>query len=299
MKTALVLGGGGARGMAHVGVLQTLEKAGIPIDMIVGCSFGAIVGGMYAQHPDANQLSRRLFQFLETDTFEELGLHYIRKRPFFSDDYLQQLIRNVKDWFLLNLFFSRSSFLKSIRLQNVIKALIEPGKFQDTKIPFACNATDLVSGQSIIFNSGDIRPAITASASIPGYFPPVIDGTKKLVDGGITYNLPIKFARALGATFVIAVDIHPQLQVETDVENVLDIILRANTISLNTLSLETREGADILISPPVNEYFWYEFDRSKEIARAGADATQQALKHIRREHPQLRKQRLRKLVSVA
>ncbi len=283
MRTALVLSGGGARGLAHLGVLIALENAGIKPDLIIGCSFGALIGGMYAQHPETAYLRQRLEALLESKEFDKLGLEHPRKRQATSDEHLYQFFRNVKEWFLLNLLIKRTSILKAERLANVINLLIDDQDIKDCQIPFACNATDLVCGSPFLFTEGAMRTAIRASTTIPGYFPPVEHEDKLLVDGAVTFNLPIRFARALGADFVIAVDVHPVLHREDDMRNVLDIILRANTITANTLSDETAVGAQILICPPVREYYWYEFDRVEEIIRAGEYAANYSLEELKRQ----------------
>lgn len=280
MKTALVLSGGGARGLAHLGVLKVLENANIKIDLIVGCSFGALIGGMYAQTPQVQTIERRLRFFRQTDHYKNLGVKALRKPVYDSDDFLKQFARNLRERVLLNVIVNRISVLKEDRLTNAINYLIKKGRVEHTAIPFACNATDLVTGKGILFTHGDIREAIAASTTIPGYFPPVeLDG-KKLVDGAVTYNLPIKFARTLGATFVIAVDVHPLLREEEDFRNVFDVIIRSSTITANLLTEESFGNADVLITPQVDKFFWYDFDKAEGLIKAGEDSTYPHIQEI-------------------
>ncbi len=292
MKVALVLSGGGARGLAHLGVLKALEKNNVPIDQIIGCSFGAIIGGMYAQTADSRVVEKRLFAFMHDPAFKGLGLDFIKRSTVTSDDTLRQLASSIKDWVLMNLIAKRLALFKADRLQRAIHFLIEEGKVEGCKIPFACNATDLISGRPYLFTRGDIRKAIQASATIPGYFPPIRHKGKLLVDGAITYNLPVQFARQLGAEFVIAVDVHPLIHPENNFRNVFDIILRAKSITSNTLSEETLGRGDILIAPPVKEYFWYEFDRYLEIIKAGEESANLYMEDI---HAHLNPKRPRRL----
>ena len=299
MKTALVLGGGGARGIAHVGVLKVLEENGIKIDMIVGCSFGAIVGAMYAQHPNASIVEARFYDFLKTDAYDELGVKYVRNRLFASDDYLHQVIKSVKNWMLLNVAASKASFLKSFRLQNAIYYLLDPGNIQDTKIPFYCNATELITGKAHLFEQGDIHPAVIASASIPGYFPAVEIGKHKYVDGGATYTLPVDFARKMGADLIIAVEVHPQLPKELDLDSAMDVVLRSNAITASILSQEICKNADVIISPPVKEYMWYEFDRFKELLQAGEETTRSKISDIQKAQEKFRKRWWQRLLPWA
>lgn len=283
MKVAVVLSGGGARGLAHVGVLKALEKANIKIDMIVGCSFGAIIGGIYAQNPDCDALEARLNAFMHEPAFRGLGLDFLKKSNVKSDDTLRQFANGIKDWVLMNLIAKKVALLKAERLEKAVDSLIAPGKIEDTKIPFACNATDLISGSPFLFAEGDMRKAITASATIPGYFPPVSHENRMLVDGAITYNLPIRHARNLGADFVIAVDVHPILHPELNFKNVFEVILRSKTITSNTLSDEIQNSAEVLIQPPIREYYWYEFDRYVEIIKAGEETASLQLDEIQHE----------------
>ena len=280
MKTALVLSGGGARGLAHLGVMKAFEKAGIKIDMIVGCSFGAIIGALYAQTPDSVKVEKHMHKFMHDRAFKELGLDYLKKSTVTSDDTLRQLANSIKDWVLLNVVAKRMALFKAERLENAINFLLRDENIEDCRLPFACNATDLVTGRPYLFTEGSIRKAVTASATIPGYFPPVRHADKLLVDGAVSYNLPVRLAREMGADFVIAVDVHPFIHPENNFKNVLDVILRVKSITSNILTDETMNAADVLIIPPVKEYFWYEFDRFVEIIQAGKQAARLRFKEI-------------------
>ncbi len=281
MKVALVLGGGGARGLAHLGVLKVLEKEKIRFDYIVGCSFGAIIGAMYAQTPQVSLIEKRLRNFVHTEAYQKLGIEKMKRQPVREEDYFRQLTNSIRNRVMLNVVASRISMLKGERLKNAVYYLVKPGKIEDTHIPFACNSTDLITGRPVLFTQGDIRKAVLASSSIPGFFPPVkIDG-KMLVDGAVTYNLPIKFARALGADFVIAIDVHPVLQKEENLNNVFDVFLRANTITATLLTEETLHDANMVITPDVGQYLWYDFDKAEHIVRAGIEAAYAHVEELR------------------
>ena len=282
MKTALVLSGGGARGLAHLGVIKALEKEHIKIDLIVGCSFGALVGGMYAQTPKAKVVEERLKVFRQTEHFRNLGVKAVRKPAYNQDEFLKQFARNLRERVLLNVIVNRISVLKEDRIINAVNFLIKEGKIEDTSIPFACNATDLFTGNAVLFTKGDIRQAIRSSTTIPGYFPPVEVNNKILVDGAVTYNLPIKFAMSLGANVIIAVDVRPMLKEERDFRNVFDIIMRSSTITANLLSEQSLDDADILITPKVGDFYWYDFDKAQEMIKAGEKATYFQLEEIQK-----------------
>ncbi|MGH1365851.1 MAG: patatin-like phospholipase family protein [Calditrichia bacterium] len=280
MKVALVLGGGGARGLAHIGVLKALERAGVEVDLIVGCSFGAIIGAMYAQTPDAKYVEEKLHEFTRTKEFGDLGVNALKKHVHKSDDIVTQFTRSVKNWLMLGLSAKRAALLKGERLENAITWLIKDEDITTATIPFACNATDLITGRPYLFTSGSICQAVVASSTIPGFFPPVeIDG-HKLVDGAITHNLPVRFVRNLGADFTIAVDVHPNLHPENEFNNVLDVILRTKTITAHTLSEEALFEMDLIINPDVKSFFWHEFNEIEAIIRAGEQAVEQRLEKL-------------------
>lgn len=278
-KTALVLSGGGARGLAHLGALKVFEKAGIKFDMIIGCSFGAIIGGMYAQTPSIDKVEARLFQFMESTAYEGLGINHLRKGGS-SSGYLQLFSKKIKKLVALGFATRRQSLLKSERLINCVHSLIRPGNIEDTPIRFACNATDLNSGSPYLFIDGDMRQAIIASATIPGYFPPVMHDGRTLVDGAVAYDLPAKFAHELGAEHVIAIDVHPAIQPGDEFNNILDIIVRTRAITGNVLSREIQHHVDILINPKVKQYRWFDFNRYEDIVAAGEAAATEHLEAI-------------------
>ncbi len=283
MKVALVLGGGGARGLAHLGVLRVLEREKIKFHFIVGCSFGAIVGAMYAQTPQVELVEKRFRNFVHTKAFKELGFHLMKKRQIDEDMYFKQLAHNIRNRVLINLVVSKLGVLKENRLQNAVAYLVKPGKIEDTHIPFACNATDLISGRPYLFTHGDIRTAVQASSAIPGIFPPLQWNGKLFSDGAITFNVPIPFAKALGADYVIAVDVHPSLQEEQNISNVFDVILRANPITGTFLTERLLSEANLVVRPEVGHFHWSDFDHAEKIVEEGERAMEEALSQFRRQ----------------
>jgi len=145
LKIGLVLGGGGARGLAHIGVLKVLEKNNIPVHVITGTSMGALIGALYAQHPDAEWVEKRVHQFLDSDVFRRSGGNVFRQHraDYEPEDVLRQLSHRIKKRIVINLAAHRISLMKGERLQLAIDELIDDGKIEDTKIPFACASTDL------------------------------------------------------------------------------------------------------------------------------------------------------------
>ena len=192
-KIGLVLGGGGARGLAHVGVIEVLEQENIPIDFITGSSMGALIGGVYAQNPNATLLREKVENFIKGPKFKELGVDNFRQKEIKDpDDIISQLAREVKRRIVINLAAHRKSLLKFERLTLAVENLLEDSEIENCKIPFACVAADLVSGEEVIFKSSSIRKAVEGSSAIPGFIQPVEYNGHQLIDGSIINNFPIQ-----------------------------------------------------------------------------------------------------------
>lgn len=187
----LVLGGGAARGMAHIGVLQALEEYGLRPDYIVGASAGSLVGGLYAAGLTTTEL------------------HALAQRLKWWD--ISGLPVTIS-WATLAALTAPLGVLDLDRLSEwIVKTLGDDRHFQQLAIPFAAIATDITTGQSIMLNDGPIAPAIRASCSVPGIFTPVRRHGRLLVDGGASNNLPVSAVQQMGADYVIAVDLLPSL----------------------------------------------------------------------------------------
>ena len=284
MKKALVLGGGGARGLAHLGVLRILEKEGFRPDLIVGCSIGAIIGGMYAQTPDIQKVEARVYEFFESEAYQNLNINRVQRglASENGDDLLHHVARNLMRTVFVNMVANRQSILDKEEVVEAINFLIKEGNIRDTRIPFACNAVDLVTGKSILFKEGDIRQAIRASSSIPGYVMPVQQNSEYLVDGAVADALPTDYARKLGADFIISVDVSQEIKPRQDFQSVFDIILRANMITLDYLYRQNLQSADLLIRPEVGKYNWYDFQKIDRLIKTGEDAAREKRMEIRR-----------------
>jgi len=284
MKKALVLGGGGARGLAHLGVLRILEKEGFRPDLIVGCSIGAIIGGMYAQTPDIQKVEKRVYEFFESEAYQNLNINRVQRglASENGDDLLHHVARNLMRTVFVNMVANRQSILDKEEVVEAINFLIREGNIRDTRIPFACNAVDLVTGKSILFKEGDMRQAIRASSSIPGYVMPVQQNSEYLVDGAVADALPTDYARKLGADFIISVDVSQEIKPRQDFQSVFDIILRANMITLDYLYRQNLQSADLLIRPEVGKYNWYDFQKIDRLIKTGEDAAREKRMEIRR-----------------
>ena len=282
-KICLALGGGAARGLAHLGVLKVFEDAHVPIHMIAGTSLGAMMGGLYAAKPDAAYWMERVEQFLRSFRSRKTRLEFVRKleqpsennHGFFSD--MATLIRKGYFW---GVTATKSAFIGEEEYRNLIYPLIPDIAIEETKIPFGCVATDIRNGKRVAFTSGRLRTAISASCALPGIFPPVEFSGMRLIDGGWVERVPVLCALEMGADIVIAVDVSSDVATFED-KSGLDIVLRADAVSRIYLNeLQVRE-ADVVIHPEVGGIHWADFSNPRELYKQGETAAHAKLITVR------------------
>ena len=216
LKIALALGGGAARGFAHVGVIKALEAQGIVPDIIVGTSAGSVVGALYAAGYNGFELQQLSMKMDEGQ---------------------------VSDWSMPN-----RGMIKGEALQDFINRAVNNLTLEKMKKMFAVVATDLRSGEMIIFRTGNTGMAVRASSAVPGVFQPVAINGREYVDGGLVAPVPVRVARSLGADFVIAVDISDKPQF-SKTESSIDVLLQTFNIMGQSISRNELPEADIVIRP--------------------------------------------------
>ncbi len=244
----LALGGGFARGFAHLGVLQVLEQNHIPISHIAGSSVGSILGAAYAS-------GAPLARIIET----------CRTLRF----------RDIARWRV-----SRLGLASNQRLENLIERVFDSRQFEDLRIPLAVVATDLTSGEPVVFTQGNLVDAIRASCAFPGLFEPVEIGTRCLADGGLVAPVPTRAARDLGAATVIGVSVGLQDGHRGAPTNIFQVVSRAvNAAQKHQLEIWERH-ADLVLRPDVQSLAWDDFHRAEDAIEAGAEAARRALSRI-------------------
>jgi NTE family protein len=234
-RIGLALGGGGARGLAHIGVLKVFEQEEIPIDLLVGTSIGALVGGAYASGTNADELEKKADEYINSPEFQSSAIQAIE--AFHAED--AGLVKKIQG-FLKNRFYVVQAMLKpgilsSNDFQAIIDYFIPDIQIETTRIPFRAAATDLVSGELITSSSGSLRQAVMASCAVPGAVEPLKEGEKVLSDGGIIGLVPISIARKEGADIVIAVAVDRDTCSEEEFRTAKDIYLRACEIMAKQL----------------------------------------------------------------
>ncbi len=279
-RVGLALGGGGARGLAHIGVLKVLEAHGIPIDLIAGTSIGALIGAAYALEPDAEKLKNAAEAFVRSPAFYESGLTlFKKKKP--AENFFAQVAEYMKDRLVINLAYSRLSLVGGWRAAKAVDFILPDKTFADLRLPFVCVATDLKTGKEVTFHKGSLRGAARASMSIPGFLPPVRSRDYLLIDGAVVAPVPVQACRELGAEVVIAVDVGQSVNNGVETENVIDVIFRANAITSRKLTHLLMAGADVAIRPNVGETHWSEFQLLHPLITEGQRAAEEHLKAIR------------------
>ena len=251
-KVALVLGGGAARGFAHIGVIRALEQEKIPVDMIVGTSVGSLIGAIYAAERNSFELEWTAFQ---------LG----------KDD--------VIDYGILNAL-SGMGVAKGEKLTAFVKSKVPAANIEDLKIPFAAVATDLNRGTQVVLDKGSVATAVRASSAIPGVFQPVDYQGRLLVDGGVVNAIPVSVAREKGADIIIAVDIGEQVA-NFNITDIIDVMLQSITIMGAENARFRKKDADVLITPRVGDVGMLDFTQKKRCMQAGIDAAQKAMPEIK------------------
>jgi NTE family protein len=246
----LALGGGFARGFAHLGVLQVLEQHHIPISYIAGTSVGSILGAAYASGAPLARIMA---------TCRTLRL------------------RDIARWRV-----SRLGFASNHRLGDLIERVFEARRFEELQIPMAVVATDLNSGEPVVITHGDLIDAIRASCAFPGLFEPVEIGTRCLADGGLVAPVPTRVARDLGAEFVLGVSVGMQDGYRGTPSNIFQVVSRAVTAAQKHQLEVWERHADLVLRPDVQSLAWDDFDRADEAIEAGATVARRALPRIKK-----------------
>ena len=328
-KVGLVLSGGGAKGMAHIGALKVLEELDIPIDYVVGTSIGSIIGGMYALGYSADELDSLVraqdWNLLMKDqvprshvsfSFKEDNDRYILSIPFWNRKNLREetsadpqaeeqpgireVLRNVPGALVQGQNLDQLFTKMAVGYQDDID-------FNTLPIPFACVAVDLNTKEEVVFRQGDIVTAIRASMSIPGYFSPVRIDEKYLIDGGMINNMPADVAKQMGADYVITVDLHHFKKAKPDVEQTVTEMFASLLGIMNGEKYQSgRAASDIIIEPNTSAYGVLDFDdRSVDaLVDSGRVAAQRVFPQLRslaahlKEYPDPGKKRPDKAIDL-
>lgn len=280
-KIGVVLSGGGAKGLAHIGVLKVLEEAGIEISYIGGTSMGAIVGGLYAAGYSANQLDS-IFVSLDSDALLQdytprSSQNFFEKR----NDELYALALPFKK-FRLSFPAALSKGLYNYTIVNRLTDHVRHQRdFNCLPIPFVCIATDIETGEEVVLHEGVLPDAILASGAFPSlYYPVEIDG-RLLIDGGVTNNYPIEEVRKMGADIIIGVDVQDGLKDRTQIKGATGVLVQINNYQMIQKMEQKRKATDIYIKPDISDYTVISFSEGREIIDEGEKSARMILENLK------------------
>ncbi len=280
-KVGLVLSGGGARGVASIGVLRVLEEADVPVDMIVGTSIGSILGGLYASGYSIDKLQRMVDT---TNWADVLSFSDDARR---SDQFLDQKI--AEDRSILTVRFQGlepilpQSLSTGQRLTNYLNLLVLQGiyhpnpSFDDLRIPFRAATTDLVSGRSVVLDRGDLTEALRASVSVPLLFSPVPRDSARLLDGGLVSNIPVDAARNWGADIVIVVDVTSPLRPLSKLNAPWEIADQILGITMQLANQQQLAKANVVIRPKIGGHLSDDFTDLDSLVAQGEAAARKVV----------------------
>ncbi len=281
-KFGLALGGGGARGLAHVGVLKVLDTEKIKINSITGCSMGAIVGGLYAYFGNAKQVEDFILQAINNPEFEKFSLYALNNNNIEPDkNYFEKFFDYIGSRLIAIKSLESTSYFDE-DFTNRTFNFIPDAQIQNLKINFSAITTDLISGEEINLTKGSLRDVLRASSAIPGIFPPVKFDNYLLVDGSISESVPVSKVKEIGADKVLAVDVTRQLKITGTPKNIFEILYRTEDITSYHLSLERLKEADLIIRPQVKNLTWADFNSVQDIIKKGEIATEEMIPEIKK-----------------
>ncbi len=281
MKAALVLGGGGARGIAHIGVLKFLEEQGFVPDIICGTSIGAIIGGKYALVPSWKVVWEDLNKALESEAFERASSEFMdetdKKNPF------QEFLNIISKGIAYSKALTTTSLVSEKAFTDALREFFPQNSLiEETRIPFAAVATDLLSGKEVVITRGPILKAVAASSAIPGIFPPVKWKGMLLSDGGWVDVLPAMAAYMLGADVIIGVWVGRNISVHDELNNAFDVVYRADDIARHYLNWLRKEECHVTVEPKVGNYLWNQFSAKDELFELGYQAAKESWRDIQK-----------------
>lgn len=280
LKVGLVLSGGGAKGLAHIGVLKVIEESGVRIDYIGGTSMGAIIGALYASGYTAKQLdsifNKTDFSTLIQDDIPRRSKTFYEKQE--AEKYALVLpFENFKIGLPSGLSKGQNVYNLLAKLTSHVSDISD---FSKLPIPFFCVATNVETGEEVILDHGFLPRAVTASGALPSILSPVIINDTVLIDGGVVNNYPVKEVRDKGMDKIIGVDVQDSLKSRDHLQSAFRILMQINNFTTINAMIEKREQTDIYIHPDIKDFSVVSFDEGIKIIESGADSAEKFRKEM-------------------
>lgn len=268
----MALGAGGARGLAHIGVLKTIERVGLSISHLAGSSMGAIIGAAYLVNHNAAALEKRFLEFMSSSILEDAGINWLRQA--FNDKpatFSERVETWLKRTYVQARAFTGPFLIDSDVFMEIIAFFVPDIKIEDLPVPFWALGSDLKTGRAVVFKKGSLQKALYASAAIPGVIRPYeVDG-RLVVDGGVLNMVPVIPARHMGADRIMAVDVERLTLEGREYGNIMEILFRVEDMQNACLKELQLRFADLVIRPKVGHLHWSDFSRAHEAIRLGQD----------------------------
>lgn len=283
-RAVIALGGGGARGLAHLGAMQAIGESGIRTERIVGVSMGSLIGGMCAVEPDILKVQAKAIEFLRSPTFQS------KQRALFGEAaseipedspgifaWYNRMMRFVSAHRQFNRAVTLPSLMPSVAIQDAIERLLPDIDLQDLSLPLSVVCVDLLSGHRVVLETGSLRNAVRASMAIPGVYPPVRWDAMLLCDIGVFDSLPNKIAQSYASDLTIGVDVGQERSAIAQCGTALDVMMRMQDIGEQLLRRHVHSAADLVIQPKVGHVSWFDFSDPESLVQAGLSAGHHAL----------------------
>lgn len=281
VEVGLVLSGGGAKGLAHIGVLKIIEEAGIRIDYIGGTSMGAVVGGLYAAGYTTHQLDS-IFKTTDFGTLIQDDLPRSSKSFNIRKDSERYVLKLPFDDFKIKFPSGVSKGQNIYNLYAQLLSRVHVKDFSRLPIPFLCVATNVETGEEVILEEGDLATALSASGAIPTLFSPVYINGMMLTDGGVLNNFPVDEVRAKGMDIIIAVDVQDDLRERENLESGLEILTQVNNFRTIKSAKKKSQQTEVYIKPDIKEFSVLSFDQGEQIIDNGEIAARAKIESLKK-----------------
>ena len=282
-KFGLSLGGGAARGYAHLGVLKVLEENGIKPAYISGTSMGAVLGGLYAYFGNIKDTINHIIDFLKnTDTINQTIYRIIIESEKEPINFVENVMQFIRKGIIYGKALTSKSMVSEEVFNKVFDALVPDVQIEDLKIPFCAVVTEITEGEELMVVEGSLRNALKASSAIPGVYPPFVKGELIFIDGGWTNKNPVRPCYQMGASEVVAVCVARELEDTKDFHIGMDLIIRSNAVSTHRLAQLQKEGASLVLYPEVEHIHWANFSSYQDGIAAGIQCAEEELKEIKK-----------------
>ena len=287
-RIALALGGGGARGVAHLGVIEELLASGLVVERLVGVSIGSLAGAMYAFEPEIHLLQSRIIEYLQSPGFREFQGRMMTSQT--GDGSSSESGRGwtwnrVKRFVKANLVCQQAvlhpSILPGDVLQHAVDHLLPDADIAEAPVPLSIVAVDLLAGERVILERGSVKTAVRASSSIPGVFPPVAWQGRLLCDIGTHSSLPTLATRQYSGGCLVAVDVSSELRPVSQCPSAVDVLVRMNNVSEHLFRSHVSEVADVVIRPDVGGIEWFDFSSPQRLIELGRSAVRQTVTQVK------------------